>query len=65
MVVGLRNSARAVETPLFGGGGGGLWSGLLEPWPNCKWKTKKGHYLLAIVVLYQLDYISLFATLLL
>ena len=37
----------------------------MMPWPSCKSKTKRkkeGHYLLAIVSLYQLDYISLFIT---
>ena len=50
--------SEAVETPIFRGGWG---SSLVMPWPSCKSKTqKKGHYLLAIVALYQLDYISLF-----
>ena len=36
----------------------GWGSSLVIPWPSCKSKTKKGHYLLAIVALHQLDYIS-------
>ena len=39
-----------------------MGSRLMMPWSSCKLKTKKGHYLLAIVALHQLDYISLFIT---
>ena len=37
-----------------------MGSRLMMPWSSCKLKTKKGQYLLAIVALHQLDYISLF-----
>ena len=50
------------ETPLFREVRGGWGSRLMMPWSSCKLKTKKGHYLLAIFALHQLDYISLFIT---